>query len=98
MGSVPRAVRLAWVACAALAVVVWNGVFDLLVTRGEQYYLWQQAEAAIARAPRASLDDIMTRTIHDAIVTASIWAVLVLLVSAGAVTVAWRRLTTPPRA
>ena len=98
MGHVPRAVRLAWVACAALAVVVWNGVFDLLVSRGEKFYLWQQAEATIARAPRASLDDIMTRTIYDAIVIASLWSLLVLIVSAGAVTVAWRRLVAPPRA
>ncbi len=98
MGTVPRAVRLAWIAAGAVAVIVWNGVFDLLVTRGEQFYLWQQAEATIARAPRVSLDEIMTRTIHDAIVTASLWAALVLLVGAGAVTFVWRRLASPPRA
>lgn len=98
MAQVPRVVRLAWAACAALAVVVWSGVFDFLVSRGEKFYLWQQAEATIAGAPRASLDDIMTRTIHDAIVIASLWSLLVLIVSAGAVTVAWRRLVAPPRA
>ena len=98
MRRVPRVVRFAWAACATLAVVVWNGVFDLLITRGEKFYLWKQAEATIARDPRVSLDEIMTRTIHDAIVTASLWSALVLLVSVGAVTVVWRRLVAPPRA
>ena len=97
MRGIPRAVQASLVTCAALSVVIFSGVFDLLVTRGEKYYLWQQAEATLARAPRASLDDIMTRTIHDAVFTAALWARFVFIVSTGAVLFTWRRLTAPPR-
>lgn len=60
-----------------VAVVVWNGAFDLLVTRGVKEYLYREAEAELGRGPRVTMREIMDQTIHDAAITASLWALFV---------------------
>jgi hypothetical protein len=61
----------------ALGVVVWNGIFDLLLTRGVKEYLFRQAAHDLGRGERFTMRQIMDETIADAVVTASLWALAV---------------------
>jgi hypothetical protein len=75
----PRPVRrrvllIVWI---GIGVVVWNGVFDLLMTRGVKEYLYRQAAHELGRGERVAMREIMNETMADAAVKASIWAVLV---------------------
>jgi hypothetical protein len=60
-----------------VAAAVWNGVFDILVTRGVKEYLYRHAEHELGRGPAFTMPEIMNQTVRDATVTASWWALLV---------------------
>jgi hypothetical protein len=66
---------LGWV---AMATAVWCGFYDILITRGTKAYFMLEAMARAGDGPAPSLDAIMAQTSHDAAITASIWAALVL--------------------
>lgn len=83
-----------WVIVAA---VVWNGVFDILVTRGVKEYLYRQADHELGYGPSVSMRQIMDETVRDAAISASLWALLV--GGAGVITVyAVRRVGDPAHA
>jgi hypothetical protein len=78
-----RALVIVWL---GIGVVVWNGVFDVLMTRGVKEYLYRQAAHELGRdGERVTMREIMNETMADAAVRASIWAVL--LSGAGILTV-----------
>jgi hypothetical protein len=85
-GHAPRAARWAILIWIGVAFAVWNGFFDILVTRGEKQYLLAQARHELGLGPRPTLDEVMGRTIRDARTNASIWAGIVL--AAGVTTTA----------
>ena len=60
-----------------VSAAVWNGVFDILVTRGVKEYLYRQADHELGRGPRVTMHEIMDQTVGDAAVTASLWALFV---------------------
>lgn len=66
-----------------VALIVWNGFFDILVTRGEKQYLLGQARHELGIGPAVSIDGVMTPTIHDAARKASVWGVLVFVAGVG---------------
>ena len=66
---------LGWVGCAG---AVWLGFYDILLTRGTKEYFMREAAARAGDGPAPSLNAIMAQTSHDAVITASIWAALVL--------------------
>jgi hypothetical protein len=70
----------------AIGVVVWNGIFDLLLTRGVKEYLFRQAAHDLGRGERFTMRQIMDQTIADAVLTASFWALAI--AGAGLLTVA----------
>lgn len=72
--------RLRWLvlAWAGMAVVVWNGFFDVLITRGAKEYVMRNAQARLGEGPAASMAAIMAQTSHDAAITSSLWAGTVL--------------------
>jgi hypothetical protein len=70
-----RGLALAW---AIGACVVWNGFYDLLITRGSKEYLMRNALSRLGEGPPVSMIDIMAQTSHDAALTASLWAGAVL--------------------
>jgi hypothetical protein len=76
---VPRWLRFAVPFWLAAAFVVWNGFFDILVTRGEKQYLLGQARHEAGAGPAVSVDTIMTETIHDAALKASLWALVIVV-------------------
>ena len=73
------------------AVVVWNGMFDFLVTRGVKEYLYRTADHELGRGDAVTMGDIMGQTVRDAVVTASGWAVFVGGVGLLAIRLAQRR-------
>jgi hypothetical protein len=77
-----RALVIVWL---GIGVVVWNGVFDVLMTRGVKEYLYRQAAHELGRGEPFTMRQIMGETMTDAAVKASIWAVL--LSGAGLLTV-----------
>jgi hypothetical protein len=60
-----------------IGVVVWNGVFDLFMTRGAKEYLYREAAHELGRGEPVTMREIMNETTADAAVKASIWALLV---------------------
>jgi dUTP pyrophosphatase len=58
-------------------ILVWNGFFDILVTRGEKQYLLSQARYELGLGPRVTMDEIMTQTVADARRIATLWAAIV---------------------
>jgi hypothetical protein len=80
---VSRALRLAVPFWLAMALAVWNGFFDVLVTRGEKQYLLGQARHEAGTGPPVSMDAIMTETIHDAAFKASLWAAVIVVAGLG---------------
>jgi hypothetical protein len=60
-----------------IGVVVWNGFFDLFMTRGVKEYLYRQAAHELGRSEHVTMHEIMDQTLADAAVKASIWAILI---------------------
>lgn len=76
-------VRRAVLFWLAVAFVVWNGVFDLLVERGGKEYLLAQALHELGRGPRVTLHHVMAHAIAQGVRIATMWAALVFLAGAG---------------
>lgn len=68
-----------------LAVVVWNGIYDVLLTRGVKEYLFRWALHEAGRGPVVPMALIMEVTVGDAIWVSTLWAGIILL--AGLVTI-----------
>ena len=77
---------LIWV---AIAVAVWNGFFDLYVSRGAREYLQLQAEFELGRGPAPAMAEVMARASRDGMWGASLWAAAVL--AAGWATLLWKK-------
>ncbi|HSL21303.1 MAG TPA: hypothetical protein VK886_07200 [Vicinamibacterales bacterium] len=69
-----KCLLLLWV---VLAAAVWNGIFDILVTRGVKEYLYREANHELGSGPAVSMREIMNETVRDAAGTASIWALVI---------------------
>lgn len=66
-------------------VAVWNGVFDLYVSRGAREYGQKAAEADLGLGPRVTMAGVMAGATHDGLVAASLWAAVI--VACGWVTI-----------
>ena len=71
-----RVAALLWL---VLGVALWNGVFDLYVSRGAREYLQLQAEFELHRAPEPSMTVVMSHAKHDGVVAASLWAMTIVI-------------------
>jgi hypothetical protein len=80
-----RARRLAIALWLVMAVVVWNGLYDLRITLGVRDYLMKQALHDAGRGPEVTISDAMHETVRDAVRVASLWGGIVL--GAGLITV-----------
>ena len=68
-----------------LAVVVWNGLYDLRITLGVRDHLMKQALHAAGRGPAVTMSDDMAATVRDAVKVASLWAAIILGAGLGTV-------------
>jgi hypothetical protein len=79
----------------AVGVAVWNGFFDVYVSRGEREYLQAHAEFELGQRPEPSMIDVMARAKRAGVTAASAWAVLV--VACGWATIALAGRAAQPR-
>ena len=82
-----RVVAVLWL---ALGVAIWNGFFDLYVSRGAREYGQLRVEHELGRGPETDMNEVMARAQRDGIVGASIWASLVVLGGFGTIWVVTR--------
>ena len=80
MRNLERAERIAVGVWLAVAVVVWNGVFDLLQTRGIKDYLLRNALHQAGRGPEVSMTAVLDLTTIEAVWVSTLWASVILLV------------------
>jgi len=69
-----RVVTAAWL---VLGIALWNGVFDLYVSRGAREYLQKQAEFELGRGPAPVMSVVMANATRDGQIMASAWALIV---------------------
>jgi hypothetical protein len=79
MLSWSRAERVALGAWVIAAVIVWNGLYDLLLNRAAKDYLFRSALHELGRGPAVSLSDEMAIAVRYAIWISTLWAVLLLV-------------------
>ena len=82
----PRLIAGFWL---VLGIALWNGIFDLYVSRGAREYLQKQREFELRLGPEPSMDVVMTQARNDGIVMSSLWSALV--VAGGFATLHWAR-------
>ena len=61
----------------ALGIAVWNGFFDLYVSRGAREYGERRVEHELGRGPEPDMAVVMANAQRDGIKAASMWAVLI---------------------
>jgi hypothetical protein len=69
--------RLAVVLWLVLGAAVWNGFFDLYVSRGAREYGQLRVEHEVGRGPEPDMKEVMGRARRDGAVWATFWAVLI---------------------
>lgn len=70
-----RAIAVVWL---VVGIAIWNGVFDLYVSRGAREYLQLKAESELGLVPPPSMSDVMARAEHMGLVAATLWTAGVL--------------------
>ena len=87
MQPLARRARIAVSLWVILAVVAWNGLYDLLLARSTETYLFTQAMHLSGQGPAIDLSSAMDLAVRDAIWVATLWASILLL--AGLLTLRW---------
>ena len=85
MRRLPPAERTALWLWLIVAAVVWNGLYDILLTRGVNEFLFRVALYLARRAPAPSMSHAMDITVRNAIWISTLWAGMIFL--AGLVTI-----------
>jgi hypothetical protein len=60
-----------------LVVALWNGIFDLYVSRGAREYLQLQAEFQLGLGPEPAMSEVMAQATRQGLFGATLWAMLV---------------------
>jgi hypothetical protein len=92
MTALGRRVRSAVCLWLIVAVVVWNGLYDLLLARSTQVYLFKQAIHQAGLGPWVDMTTAMDAAVRDAVWISTLWGSLLFL--AGMITI--RLLRNPP--
>jgi hypothetical protein len=79
MLSLPRRERIALVLWLIVAAVAGNGLYDLLLARSTQNYLYRQAIHQAGLGPWIDLSNAMHVAVRDAIWISTLWASILLL-------------------
>jgi hypothetical protein len=86
-----RAAALLWL---ALGAAVWNGFFDLYVSRGAREYGQLRVEHELGRGPDPDMTSVMARAKRDGVEAASLWAVVITLSGWGTIWIVRRAART----
>ena len=55
-------------------LALWNGIFDLYVSRGAREYLQLRAESELGLVPQPSMAVVMARAERMGLIAATLWA------------------------
>lgn len=75
-GSRERKLTLMWL---VLAILLWNGVYDMTLGEGIKEYLFRSALHEAGRGPRVTIAAVLDPFIFDALWVSTFWASLVML-------------------
>lgn len=96
MERLTRRERVAAGLWVVVAIVVWNLVYDLMITRAVQEFMFRAALHEAGRGPAVTMADVLDRNVYDAIWVSTLFASLIAL--AGFVTIRSMRPSPEPRA
>ena len=91
MTALGRRERLAVWLWLIVAVVVWNGLYDLLLARSTQTYLFRQALHQAGLGPWVDLSGALEAAVRDAVWLSTLWACLLLLAGMVTIRLIWTR-------
>jgi hypothetical protein len=91
MTALQRRERLAVVLWLIIALVVWNGLYDLLLARSTETYLFRQAIHQAGRGPSVDLSSAMAAAVRDAVWISTLWASVLLLSGLVTIRLVWPR-------
>jgi hypothetical protein len=74
-----RAQRIAVALWIVLGVMLWNGIFEMLVVRGVKEYLFRAALFDAGRGPQIPIAEVMDPAIYNATWVATLWTSVILL-------------------
>ena len=77
-----RTIAILWL---VVGIALWNGIFDLYVSRGAREYLQLQAQSELGIVPQPSMAVVMARAERMGLIAATLWALAV--VAAGWLTI-----------
>lgn len=79
MQPLGRPQRMAVALWVIVAVVVWNGVYDLLVGQGIKEFLFREALYHAGRGPQVSVASVMDSYVFYATWVSTVWASVIML-------------------
>jgi hypothetical protein len=79
MDRLTRRERIAVAIWIVLAVVVWNGIFEMQVVRGVKEYLFHAALYDAGRGPLVPIAQVMDPAVYHATWVATLWASIAVL-------------------
>lgn len=74
MRPLPRAQRVAVALWLIVGLVVWNGIYDLLVGQGIKEYLFREALHQAGRGPQVSIASVLDPFVFYATWASTVWA------------------------
>lgn len=69
-----RTIGVLWL---VVGIALWNGIFDLYVSRGAREYLQLQAQSELGIVPQPSMAVVMARAERMGLIAATLWATAV---------------------
>ena len=91
MTALERRERIAVGLWLIIAAVVWNGLYDLLLARSTETYLFKQAIHQAGLGPWVDLTTAMDLAVRDAVWLSTLWASLLLLAGLITIRLVWDR-------
>lgn len=91
MTALGRRERIAVGLWIIIAAVVWNGLYDLLLARSTQTYLFRQAIHQAGLGPWVDLTSALDIAVREAAWLSTLWACLLLLAGLITIRLIWTR-------
>lgn len=91
MTAIGRRERIAVCLWLIVALVVWNGLYDLLLAQSTQTYLFRQAIHQLGLGPWVDLTTALDIAVREAAWLSTLWASVLLLAGMLTIRLLWNR-------